>query len=269
MPGLTFLKLGGSLITDKTRPYTLLADRLEALATAIAACWQPGRLLLGHGSGSFGHVAARQFRTREGLQNSQLPPQEYWHGFATVWRQAARLHQQVIAALQRAGLPAVGFAPSAAACALGGQIQAWDLAPLRAALHAGLLPVVYGDVAFDRTQGGTILSTETLFSYLAADLQPQRILLAGREPGICADYPRCQRLIPRLTQADLAATANTLSGSHGTDVTGGMAAKVHQMMALLQAVPAVESIHIFSGAPAENVCQALDGQPPGTTLARM
>ncbi len=269
MAELVFLKLGGSLITDKTRPYTLLPERLEALAAVIAETWQPGSLLLGHGSGSFGHTAARQFRTRDGLPSSHLPRQDYWTGFARVWGQAATLHRHVIAALQQAGLPAIGFAPSAAACARGGRLHAWELGPLRAALHAGLLPVVYGDVVFDREQGGTILSTEDLFLHLAAELQPVRILLAGREPGVCADYPHCTRLLPRLTPADLPQTAAALGGSHGADVTGGMEAKVRQMLALLEDQPAVESVHIFAGHPAENLRQALNGQPPGTTLARM
>ncbi len=269
MTALTFLKLGGSLITDKTRPYTLLPSRLDEIATAIAASWQPGSLLLGHGSGSFGHVAAHQFHTRDGVNASQLPPATYWQGFATVWQQASRLHQHVVTALQRAGLPAIGFAPSSMAYALRGEIHSWQLAPLRAALQAGLLPVVYGDVAFDQAQGGTILSTETIFAYLAGQLQPKRILLAGREPGICADYPNCQQIIPRLTPADLPHIAASLGGSHGTDVTGGMATKVQQMFALLQQQPSLQSVHIFAGHPAENIRQALNGQPPGTTLAQI
>ena len=62
MPELIFLKLGGSLLTDKTRPQALRPDVLGRLAGEIAAALaaRPALwLLIGHGSGSFGHVAAR------------------------------------------------------------------------------------------------------------------------------------------------------------------------------------------------------------------
>lgn len=67
---LVFLKLGGSLITDKTRPRTVRLDTLKRLCAEIASARKHDpnlQLLLGHGSGSFGHVAAKKYKTREGL----------------------------------------------------------------------------------------------------------------------------------------------------------------------------------------------------------
>lgn len=40
----------------------------------------------------------------------------------------------------------------------------------KAALKVGLVPVVHGDVAFDEELGGTIASTETIFSFLAHEM---------------------------------------------------------------------------------------------------
>lgn len=268
---LIFLKLGGSLITDKTRPYTLQTETLGALAAALAAFRQQHpetRLLLGHGSGSFGHTAAKRWRTRDGLPGSGLPPEDYWPGFAEVWYQASRLHRAVIEALHAAGLPAVGFSPASSVVAAEGRIAAWDLTPLRGALTAGLLPVVYGDVVFDRAWGGTILSTEDLFTHLAAELAPRRILLAGLEPGIWADFPSRERLIPLITPGSFPAIAPSLAGSHGTDVTGGMAAKVRLMLDLLERTPSLDEIVIFAGDPVENLTAALTNQPVGTRLRK-
>ncbi|NLE93206.1 MAG: uridylate kinase, partial [Chloroflexi bacterium] len=70
VPRLTFLKLGGSLITDKDQPETALTDQIDDLLAQIAAWRQVNpdrRLLLGHGSGSFGHHTAAKFGTREGV----------------------------------------------------------------------------------------------------------------------------------------------------------------------------------------------------------
>lgn len=262
---LVFLKLGGSLITDKEKPYTprpaILADLGRQIA---AACGENPdlRLVLGHGSGSFGHQAARQYGTRQGVAGPAA-----WRGFAEVWYQAAALNRLVVEALRAAGLAVVALAPVAAATARAGRLHAWDLTPLRAALDNGLLPVIYGDVAFDLRRGGTILSTEDLFAYLAQRLRPQRILLAGREAGVWADYPARTRLLAEITPRTLAAQAAGLGEAAGPDVTGGMEGKVRQMMALVRQIPGLEVL-IFSGEGGENVRKALSGENPGTLLHR-
>lgn len=260
---LTLLKLGGSLITDKHRPQTARPDVLARLAAEIAAARaeQPElHLVLGHGSGSFGHVPARRHGTRRGVHTAGE-----WQGFVEVWRAASALNRQVMDALEAAGLPAVALPPSAAVTAQGGRLARWDLNPLLAALAAGLLPVVFGDVVFDLEQGGTILSTEDLFVFLAESLRPGRLLLAGLEPGVWADYPTNSRLLDELTPRGLAEVEGSLGGSAATDVTGGMAAKVRLSLELAGRVPGLE-VFIFSGEQPGNLRQALLGESTGTRL---
>jgi isopentenyl phosphate kinase len=137
--------------------------------------------------------------------------------------------------------------------------------PLQAALEAGILPVIAGDVIFDVQRGGTILSTEDLFDHLAHQLQPLRILLAGIEPGVWADFPNCTRLIAVITPSTVAQIAPTLGGSANTDVTGGMASKVYQALALVQMIPGLE-VQIFSGNEPGALNSALAGNPVGTLV---
>jgi isopentenyl phosphate kinase len=258
-----FLKLGGSLITDKTRPHTPRPDVLRRLASEVAAARRGSagmRLLLGHGSGSFGHVPARRYQTRQGVRSAQE-----WQGFVEVWREAAALNRLVVDAFSDAGLPAMAFPPSAGLTARDGLVETWNLAPLEAALQAGLLPVVYGDVVFDQERGGTIFSTEDLFDHLARRLRPGRILLAGLEAGVWADYPRCTELVAEITPENLAQIAPALGGSAGTDVTGGMLSKVQQSLTLAQAVPGLQ-VRIFSGEAHGMLERALAGEPVGTLI---
>ena len=261
---LVFLKLGGSLITDKHQTSTALPETIARLAGEIVAAkkQQPDlQLVLGHGSGSFGHKPAKQYNTRQGVDT----PEE-WRGFAEVWWQASALNRIVVAALHEAGLSPINLPASAAALAQDGRVASWDLTSLQTALEKGLLPVVHGDVAFDQVRGGTIFSTEDLFNYLAVQLQPQRILLAGIESGVWADYPACTELIEQITPAMLNEIAPALGGSAATDVTGGMDSKVGQMLALVDSIPDLE-ILIFSGAAPGTVQQALLGAAPGTRIS--
>jgi len=266
MNELVFLKLGGSLITDKTRPYTARPQTLARLAAEVATALRqnPGlHLVLGHGSGSFGHTAAKEYRTREGLP--QPDSQRYWQGFAEVWYQAAQLNRLVMGALHTAKIAALALSPAASVTAHNGQISAWDLTPLKSALQAGLVPVIYGDVIFDAVRGGTILSTEDLFVYLARHLRPNRILLAGLEAGVWADFPARTRLLNEIRPEVLEMNRSGFGSVAGADVTGGMLAKVEQMLALVQELHFLQ-VYIFSGEVHRAVEQTLTGEPSGTVI---
>jgi isopentenyl phosphate kinase len=188
-----------------------------------------------------------------------------WGGFVEVWREAVQLNRIVVDALGEAGLPAISLPPSSSMVAHDGQVESWNMAPIRMALDANLLPVVFGDVAFDSLRGATILSTEDLFSYLAYQLQPRRILLAGIEAGVWADFPHCTRLVEEITAANWNNLAATVGGSKATDVTGGMASKVLQSLELVNDIPGLDVL-IFSGERQGAIEQALAGEQFGTRI---
>jgi len=236
-----FLKLGGSLITDKTGVEQVRPAILARLAQEIRRAREDNprlKLLLGHGSGSFGHVHGAQHGTRQGVETA-----DQWVGFAEVSGAASRLNELVMSALGEAGVPALSLQPSASAICEDGQIQELAVQPVEMALAAGLLPVVFGDVAFDRVRGGTIISTEEVMMALAGRIRPSWLLLAGETPGVL-DLEG--RVVPLITEANMAEIAPALGGSRGTDVTGGMASKVRSMLDLVAAQPQMR-IRIFSG----------------------
>jgi len=260
---LIFLKLGGSLITDKSRPHTPRLEVLARLAYEIAAARQSNpalKLLIGHGSGSFGHVPARRYGTRQGVRT----PQE-WQGFVKVWKEAAALDHIVVEALTSAGIPAVALPVSASLAASDGKVTTWNLVPISSALEAGLAPVVYGDVVFDQVRGGTIFSTEDLFRFLAQQLHPQRLLLAGLEDGVWVDFPQRTKLISHITPHNMPSFKQALGKSASVDVTGGMESKVMQMLGLVEENPGLEVI-IFSGDKPGNVQRVLLGEDMGTCI---
>ena len=260
---LVFLKLGGSLITVKDQPHTPRLDVLERVAQEIAlACAQDQalHLVLGHGSGSYGHAAASRYNTRQGVKSGAS-----WKGFVEVWRQAAELNHLVMHALEGAHIPAIDFPPSSMVMGRERKVEHWNLAPLSRALENGLLPVVYGDVVFDTVLGGTILSTEDLFSYLARQLKPNCLLFAGLEPGVWADYPHKSHQLKEITPAIFPQVAAGLKGSSATDVTGGMLDKVQQVISLVGELPGLQGM-IFSGETPGNVQRALLGEALGTVI---
>ena len=277
MKELAFLKLGGSLITDKMKPYTPLLDMMDNLAQQIATSLkaQPDlRLVIGHGAGSFGHVAASEYKTRDGYPRpSPLTHRErdkteenYWKGFAEVWYQASSLNRYVMEALHKAGLRAIALPPSGSVIASDGQVAVWETTPIRMALAAGMVPVIFGDVVFDEVRGGTILSTENLFAYLVKALSPERVLLAGLEEAVWEDFPARTRRIERITSETFDEIKHGVGGSTAADVTGGMEAKVKEMLNLVQDSPGLR-VQIFSGTQPGNIVRALLGETLGTEIS--
>lgn len=257
-----FLKLGGSLITDKTKVEAVRVDVLTRLAAEIAQARRANpalRLVLGHGSGSFGHVAAARRGTRQGVADVAD-----WRGFVEVSDAAARLNRRVLAELLAADVPAVSLQPSASVMCEDGRIQAIASQNVQAALAAGLVPVVYGDVAFDTVRGGTIVSTEEVMMALAGEIRPFWLLLAGETAGV---FDQSGKIIPAISRANYAKFEAALGGSRGTDVTGGMATKVQSMLTLVDQYPHL-SIRIFSGLEPRNLAQTLldPAQADGTLL---
>jgi len=261
---LIFLKLGGSLITDKSTANKALPGIICGIAVELKKIMTQRpeiKWLIGHGSGSFGHHAASKFNTQDGV----LTELE-WDGFHQVWQAARNLHEIVMDEFVKAEMPVMSFPPSAGIIAENKTIRSWQIDPLESAIEKGVVPVIYGDVVFDTLLGGTILSTESLFSHLAPKLMPKRILLAGLDQGVFADYPACKELISNINLSNIESLENLLTPSNQIDVTGGMKSKVHQMLELVRVIPNLQ-VHIFSGQDPLNLERIIMGGKIGTLIS--
>lgn len=262
---LIFLKLGGSLITNKNIPFSARKDTLRRLAAEISEALDTNpelKLLIGHGSGSFGHSTAAQFGTHTGVRST-----EDWLGFQKVWWSAHQLNNIVIKEFLDLGLPVISLPASASLVSNNKKVDLWNTQPFISILKNHLLPMVFGDVVIDKELGATIFSTEELFSYLVNVLHPNRILLAGKERGVFLDYPRNQDLISLITPDTYPSVSNKINASASTDVTGGMASKVKSMLDLITLDENL-SIDIFSGEEEGNLFKVISGEKIGTRLTR-
>lgn len=260
---LFFLKLGGSLITNKNKPHTSRNQIIHQIANELLMALEKSpdlKLLIGHGSGSFGHVPANLYKTRAGVSTS-----EEWQGFLEVRNEASALNKIIIDIFRKEGLPTIAFHPSSMVIAKNRKILKWEISPIEEAIKSNLIPVIYGDVIFDLSLGGTILSTEELFFHLSPLLQPKRILLAGIEEGVWEDFPERRKMIHAINTTNFVNFSQTLGGSSYIDVTGGMHSKVETMLSLIKKLPFVD-VMIFSGKKPMNIFNALTGKTLGTMI---
>ncbi len=260
---LTFVKLGGSLITDKNQVCSAKRPEISRLVQEIkqAQLNDPElHIILGHGSGSFGHPPAKKYQTRLGVHS-----EDEWRGFIEVRKQADALHRIVMDELWQAGLNVISFPPSAAAYSNDHTEIQWDLQPLKSALEHDLLPVVFGDVVLDSQMGGTILSTEEILAFLCLHLPIEKILIASVEKGVWKNAEHPENIFPVLTPALFHQYKTTIGNSDAPDVTGGMRSKVEVLFSIIEKHPSIQA-SIFCGAEQGNLLKVLGGTDIGTIL---
>jgi len=257
---LTFLKLGGSLITDKRQESTFRPSVMNRLSTEIASALKENpdfKLIIGHGSGSFGHMVANKYNTINGVSSSTE-----WRGFAKVATIASELNYLVANSLKEADLPIWRIQPSASALAHDGKIIDMSIRSIEQAIIQNLIPLVYGDVSLDEVRGGTIISTETILSYLIQKLPIKRIILLGEVDGV---FDQSGNVIPHITPSNFESYKSALKGSDGVDVTGGMLTKVSDMLHLVKRYDGL-SIVICNGKTTGETQQVLSGEQSIGTL---
>lgn len=218
----TVLKLGGSVITRKDEPETVDQAALEqacrALGDYLPNDGEP--LVLVHGGGSFGHhhAAEHGVSSREGTADAAA--------LLDIHRAMTRLNDVVVDELQGAGVAALPVRPLSMARKSSDGIACPD-ETVATMLSEGFVPVLHGDVVAHEGAGGSVLSGDAIVAILAEALAADRIGVCSTVPGV---LDANDEVIPEITAYEDA--ADVLGGSDTTDVTGGMAAKVHHLLSL-------------------------------------
>ncbi|MFB6172550.1 MAG: isopentenyl phosphate kinase [Haloarculaceae archaeon] len=239
----TVLKLGGSVVTVKDETETVADANLARAADAIAG---HDDLVLVHGGGSFGHpnASAHGVSTTTGTHDAAA---------ARAIHDAMKgLNAAILDALHDRDVPALAVHPFSAAHRDADGDLHLPTGQVRTMLGEGFVPVLHGDLVAHAGQGVTVASGDELVASLAVGLDASRVGLCSAVPGVLDDRGE---VIPHVESFE--AVAAVVGESDATDVTGGMAGKVRQLLAL----DAPASIFDLDG-----VGPFLDGGTPGTLV---
>lgn len=242
--GPTILKLGGSVVTQKDRPETLDGAALDR-ASELVAAGSVDELVLVHGGGSFGHHNASEHgvSTTDGTHDAGAVVDI--HGAMTT------LNRFLLERLHENDVPALPVHP------LSGAFRSEEALTVQAGtvermIGEGFVPVLHGDVIVDEGNGATVLSGDEIVTELATELHADRVGLCSTVPGVLDEDGTVISHVDRFETV-----ADVLGESDATDVSGGMAAKVRELLDL--DTPA--SIFDLDGLAA-----FLGGGQPGTTI---
>ncbi len=202
------VKLGGSVITDKSKPFSYRPDVVSALAEEIASSGE--KVVVVHGGGSFGHHVAKQY----GLNSDSGSASAV--GVPQTRNAMYELNHLVCKTMMEFKLSPYPFSPfDLAARAKSGAISTW----LKGLLRANLTPVTFGDVSL-ASDGFKVLSGDSIVLMLAKVLKPPLCVFAMDADGVYEANSRV--IIPELSPSKI----RKMKVSKGEDATGGMKTKL-------------------------------------------
>jgi len=261
MSGLILIKLGGSLITDKSKPYTPQLDIISRLAKEIKRAYLEGfKMIISHGSGSFGHTSAGKYGTADGIKRKKDI-----FGLCLVQQDAIAINRIVNKIFLENHLPCLSFIPSSFSFAKNKKLKAIFVEPIIEALKLEIIPLVFGDIIMDEIRGCCIFSGEVtldnlLFVFQKQGFKIEKVIQAGTTNGV---YDLKGKIISKITPRNFGKIKKALGDTRGTDVTGGMLHKVEE--SLKMAKRGTET-WIINGCLKDNLYKAVISKPLSGTL---
>jgi isopentenyl phosphate kinase len=214
------VKLGGSVITDKTKQQTFKPKVMEQLASEIKKSNK--QMIIVHGAGSFGHILAKKYELNEGYKRY-----DQVKGFSLTHEMVQNLNSLVLKSLQKFDIPAVSISPHSIVKLDNHKLIKIDLKVFEEYLEKQFIPVTFGDVVLDKKLGFSICSGDLLVLALAEYFKPEKVIFAMDEDGLYTSNPKIDtkaKLIEKSSLKDLEKLSTSLD-KHA-DVTGGMGGKL-------------------------------------------
>jgi isopentenyl phosphate kinase len=258
---LILVKLGGSVITDKKKDFTVREANILRLGGEIKSALKATncKIIIGHGAGSFAHVPAHKYKTKEGLINK-----DSLFGMSVTEDAARKLNSIVVKDFLSLGLPVFSFSPASFLISDAKVYSKSYLDPIKKALQIGIIPVVYGDVIVDKVRGCTIFSTEKVLSILARELKGEYkicIIYATDTNGVydgVGAHDEKGKTIKMINHKNFESVKKSILGSGAVDVTGGMLHKVEEALSLAEKTGI--STQIINGVKENELKRAILGE---------
>lgn len=266
MKSLYILKIGGSLITKKEKDepevnFSNLKRICKEIGEGYSKIKDEKNLFIIHGAGSYGHVIVKKTGIDSGIKNY-----ENLLDFAETQRLQNELNCIVVKELIRNNVPAFPFQCSSHTIMKKRKLKKMFTDTAEGLLSIGMVPVAFGQPAYDSEQKCSILSGDSIAPFFALKLGAEKIIHATDVDGIFSSDPKKDpnaKFIEEINSSNFDSVVKMLSGSLSIDVTGGMSKKVLELKNL-----GIESIIINGNVP-NLIKSAIIGEKVKGTVIRL
>lgn len=252
MREVTVIKIGGSVLTDKSKERTPKVREIERIAKEIAHAGVKD-LVIVHGAGSFGHPQAKRF-------DLEKPGKCNYH--TVIPHEIVKeLNRTFIEKLVDSGFPVMPIHPLSCTISVEGRIEKMMIDQIILMLKNEIVPVVHGDVVMDKIWGRAILSGDQIVTHIARSLNAEIVGIGTDVDGIMDD----EGVVGIITPKTFCDMKKLLKGSKDVDVTGGMLSKANELIKLAEdGIPS----HIFNASKKGLIIDFLSGERSFGTIIR-
>lgn len=236
---LLIIKFGGSVVTFKDslvpKARTTVVKRLAKEIKHLSSLGY--QLILVHGAGSYGHPLAKKYQLHKGMKTEQQKL-----GLALTQKKMLELNDLIVSALHQQKVPAVILVPHSFITQSSAKFSGFDYSVIQDFLKQNLVPVLYGDGVLDNKWGCSILSGDTIVTYLAQKLKADRVIFLSDVDGIFDKDPKKYpdaKLIKKVNDKNLMQVLSGLTTNNIADVTGEMQGKILSIKSRLKGIQAI------------------------------
>ncbi|MFA5986320.1 MAG: isopentenyl phosphate kinase [Parcubacteria group bacterium] len=263
MKNISIIKIGGSIITDKSS-HKLIVHR-ELLHDIAKELHQyllkkpRTELIIIHGAGGPGHHIAHQ----HGLADGTLHDPVKIRAVCDTRLVNQKLNTEICEILLQNDIPVIPAHTGTLITQKNKEIVSCDLSILQSILGSNCIPVLYGEMVHDAVLEYSVCSGDTSAAYLAQHLPVEKIFFATDVDGIFDrdphKFPEAQ-LIPNISLHDIYNdTSLSIERSHNTDVTGGLRGKLSVFQSFADHAHTLKEIIIFNGTDPKKYHDVLTG----------
>ncbi len=246
---MIIIKIGGSLISNKEKPFSFRKKIVEQIADEINSFYPEKKFLVVHGGGSYGHPIAKKYKIKEGWEEERAI------GFYKTHRAMIELTKKIVDIFVEKGLPSFPVCASSIFIVKEGEIFYGYVEVIKNLIEKKFIPFLYGDVAFSVDKGIDILSGDQIVKYIANNFSAEKVIFLMDVDGIYDKNPKKKnaKLIEIIDEKF------ELIESKGIfDVTGGIKNKVEEAMKINC------DVYFINGKIKGNLTKAIRGERVGT-----
>ena len=262
---ITLIKLGGSLLTDKNKPFSIRRDIVTKTINQIIESQK--LVIIIHGGGSFGHPIAKDYKLQEG-RNRIIKEQEL--GLVETHAAMEELNQFIVDAFLVEKKPVLSFQPSAMFFKKRGKTTLKGIEQIEMSLELGIIPILYGDIVYNTNQFFSILSGVEIITQLCKSLRKfkvNKVIFGMEKDGIYIQEEDSEENI--LAEDILDTEIPHLKLAHFSDkidVTGGIHGKLKAITKITElGIP----VQIVNGLKEGYILKALHNEPVRSTNIRI
>jgi len=224
---LILIKLGGSIITDKTKLLTLRKEVLNRLIKELSELDNNCRYIVVHGTGSFGHVLSKKYNLSEGIVDENT--MKY---VDMVNSDVSKLSKEVLNSFNNVNLECQYILSSDIIKSSNKKIQSMKLDYIEDILSNNRIPILSGHIVRDIEQGVSIASGEDILFYIAKNINKnykvKKIIMVGETDGVykLEDGQFSNEIYLNINKNNFKSIKGNILKREGYDVTGGMFHKI-------------------------------------------